>query len=251
MANLIRRNQMNRPNWWDRDIFDEMDRFFESPFGRRYENWGANQMWNLPLDVMEKEDEYVIRASIPGMDPDDLDISISDNVLTVRGQTKHSEDVEEERYLLRERRYGSFTRSITFPMAVDADRAEASSENGELILHLPKAEAARPRRISIGGNGRRVIEGQAGDDRTRTTTPGEGFAEGQAETTGADRARTTIPGEGFAEGQAEMGGADPSRTTPRGKGFAEGQAETGGRDGGTTKPGKGFAEGQAHANRER
>lgn len=250
MANIIRRNRMQRPSWWDREIFDEMDRFFESPFGRRYDNWGTDQMWNLPLDVMEKEAEYVIRASIPGMDPDDLDISISDNVLTVRGQTKHSDDVEEDRYLLRERRYGSFTRSITFPMTVDADKAEATCENGELVLRLPKADAARPRRINIGG-GRRVIEGQTDGGRARTTTPGEGFAEGQAETTGSDPIRTTAPGEGFAEGQAETTGADQARTTPMGKGFAEGQAETGGRDGGTTTPGRGFAEGQAQTDRNR
>jgi HSP20 family protein len=219
-----------------------MDRFFESPFGRRYENWGSNQMWNLPLDVVEKEDEYVVRASIPGMNPDDIDVSISDNVLTVRGQTQQADDVEEERYLMRERRYGSFTRSISFPMSIDSNNAEATCENGELVLRLPKAEAARPRRISIGGGGQRVIEG-------RTGAQGASYAEGQA-ATAADRARTTTPGEGFAEGQAATTGADQVRTTTRGQGFAEGQAETGETDGGATTTGKGFAEGQA-AQRDR
>jgi HSP20 family protein len=224
-------------------MFEEMNRFFESPFGRRFENWGSNQMWNLPLDVVEKENEYVIRASIPGMNPDDLDISISDNVLTVRGQTRQADDVEEERYLMRERRYGSFTRSISFPTTIDSNNAEATCENGELVLRLPKAEAARPRRINIGG-GQRVIEG-------RTGARGAGYAEGQA-ATAADRARTTTPGEGYAEGQAVTTGVDPVRTTTPGEGFAEGQAETVGTDQiRTTTPGKGFAEGQATPHRER
>ena len=173
---------------WDRDLFDEMDRVFSEPFfGRRWDSERVSN-WGLPLDVSEREDKYVVRASIPGINPDNIDLSISDNVLTIRGSMNQSTDDDNENYVLRERRMGNFTRSVTFPTAIDSNAAEANCEHGVLTIHLPKAATARPRRISIGGGvpGRQTIEAQTRAASPQTATNGghapqsEGWPEGQA-----------------------------------------------------------------------
>ncbi|MCA9864960.1 MAG: Hsp20/alpha crystallin family protein [Anaerolineae bacterium] len=159
--NRLQRWNSAQPTWWNRDAFEALNRFFDDSYDRPMSEWDSTRSWNLPLDVIEKEDAYVVRASIPGLDPDDLDITFTDNVLTIQAQTKLDNEDESERYMVRERRFGSFTRSIRFPMPVDGDEVEATCKNGELMLRLPKAENARPRRISIKGDGSpRVIEAQ-------------------------------------------------------------------------------------------
>jgi HSP20 family protein len=118
--------------------------------------------WHLPMDVLEKDEEFIVRASVPGLKPEDVDITFTNNTLTLQGETLSEEQVEEERYHLRERRYGKFYRSITFPTRVNGDAIDAHYENGELTLRLPKAEEVKPRRIAIkSGNGSKMIEGQA------------------------------------------------------------------------------------------
>jgi HSP20 family protein len=102
----------------------------------------------LPLDVIETEDEFIVKASLPGIDPDELDISLTDNVLTIKGEIK-VEEAEDVRYHLRERRFGMFQRSISLPVPVNADKVEAVYEHGVLTLHIPKAEEVKPKHISI------------------------------------------------------------------------------------------------------
>jgi HSP20 family protein len=219
-----------RPSVWDRDVFDEMDRMFEEPFfGRRGD---GQQNWGLPLDVSEREDSYVVRASIPGIDPDEIDISISDNVLTIRGEMKHEADRQNERYVLRERRMGNFTRSVSFPTAIDSDRAEASCDYGVLTLRLPKAETARPRRIGISGRaGRQTIEGQgatnvsvgAGTGQSQTGAANStGWPEGQADTNSVQTERNR-EGQNWTEGQSTTNREDRA---PQSGGWTEGQSET-------------------------
>ena len=126
------------------DLFNEFDRLFEWPTPyRRPENWG------LALDVTENEAGYTIKASVPGIDPDDLEITLEDNVLTIKGEVQAEAETEEETYHLRERRYGSFSRSVRFPMTVDNDEVAASYNQGVLTLEVPKAEEAKPKRIAI------------------------------------------------------------------------------------------------------
>lgn len=220
MANMTRWTP-RRPSSWDRDLFEEMDRMFDEPFfGRRFDR---EQNWGLPLDVAEREDGYVVRASIPGLDPDDLDLSISENVLTIRGEMKGEDSQENERYVVRERRMGSFTRSISFPMAIDAERVDASCENGVLTLRLPKAETARPRRIAIGRGGRQVIEGDTRTGGARVAqSDSAGWPEGQART---DRVQTehNREGQGWTEGQSTTG---REHRAPQSGGWTEGQSET-------------------------
>lgn len=137
-----------------RDITDRMlDKFFDEPVSEyRSPNWG------LALDVAENEDEFIVKASVPGINPDDLDITVTKNTLTIKGEMRHEEETEEERYHLRERRYGRFARSITLPTSVDSDRIEANYENGVLSLHLPKTEEMKPKRIEV-RSGEKMLEG--------------------------------------------------------------------------------------------
>jgi HSP20 family protein len=102
------------------------------------------------IDVVEKEDAYVVEASLPGVNSDDLEITATDRTLVIKGETQEEkEEKEEGRYLYRERRYGAFSRSITLPDDVNADEAEAEFKDGILKLKLPKAESAKRKNISI------------------------------------------------------------------------------------------------------
>ncbi|HOU40380.1 MAG TPA: Hsp20/alpha crystallin family protein [Promineifilum sp.] len=230
MAN-INRWTPGRLSPWDRDLFDEMDRVFSEPFfGRRWDNERTSN-WGLPLDVSEREDKYIVRASIPGINPDNIDLSISDNMLTIRGNMSQSSDDESENYVLRERRMGNFTRSVTFPTAIDANAAEASCEHGVLTIQLPKAATARPRRISIGGGapGRQTIEAQSGMGQTQTTTGTTGTAARMNQTSNGDQTQSgrAAGSEGWPEGQARPG--RPSTETNRqSQHWTEGQGTTAG-----------------------
>ena len=103
----------------------------------------------LPLDVVREEDEIVIRASVPGLDPKDIEVTVDDGVLTIAGSTAQDEDAESPGYVLRERRTGRFARSVRLPNYVDAEKAESSYEHGVISVTLPKTEASRSRRLEI------------------------------------------------------------------------------------------------------
>jgi HSP20 family protein len=151
-----------RSLWRNRPLWEEFDRLFEEPFAmsQRQEEWPGT--WGLALDVAEKENDFVVTASLPGVNPDDIDITLTENSLTIKGEMRKDETIEEENYHMRERRYGSFQRTLTLPTPVDAENIQADFENGVLTVHLPKTEAVRPKRISVKANGQeqKVIEGQ-------------------------------------------------------------------------------------------
>ena len=147
------------------DPFQEMislrnavDRLFDTTFGLT----PLSQQpvtWGLALDVIEKDDEFLVKASIPGVNPDDLEITFTDNVLTIKGETKAEEEFKDANYHLRERRFGSFARSISLGSRIVAEKIQANYENGVLTLHLPKAEEVKPKRITIKPT--KMIEGKA------------------------------------------------------------------------------------------
>ena len=124
-----------------RTIFDEMDRFFEESTSSR--------TWNLPLDVFENEDGYVIKASIPGVDAENLNVVLEENVLTIKAEVEAEELAENEQVHIRERRTGSFNRSLRFPVDVNSNEISAKYTNGVLILNVPKAEEVKPKQINI------------------------------------------------------------------------------------------------------
>jgi len=153
MKTIVRWNPVREIAAWQ----NALERAFEDPF---FANRPEARPWSLALDAVETEDNYIIKASIPGVNPDDLDITLEEDVLTIKGETKVDETVKEADFHLRERRYGAFSRSVRFPVAVDADAVEATYEHGVLTLAVPKAEAVKPRRIAVRTNGNaEVIEG--------------------------------------------------------------------------------------------
>jgi len=97
--------------------------------------------WAIPVDVVEEEDEILVRASIPGVKVDDIDVSIENRVLTIKAETNSEAEDKEGGYLMRERRSGSFLRSLRLPETVDADLARTSYNDGVLTVNLPKAKA--------------------------------------------------------------------------------------------------------------
>jgi HSP20 family protein len=135
-----------------------IDRLFDQTALPPAEGWQSSVM-QLPLDVSEAENEYVIKASVPGINPDDLEITYTNKTLTIKGEVKEEKEVDEQRYHLRERRWGSFSRSIVLPTSVKADEIGARYESGVLTLSLPKAEEAKPKRIAIQSGGQ-MLEGE-------------------------------------------------------------------------------------------
>jgi HSP20 family protein len=105
----------------------------------------------LPLDVCETENAFVVKASLPGVKPDHVQITVHGDTLTIRGESKVEEEKKGEHWHLRERRLGTFQRALTLATPVNSDKAQADFEDGVLTLTLPKAESARPRQIKIGG----------------------------------------------------------------------------------------------------
>lgn len=153
-----------------RDLFEmrrTMDRFLEDTLGGS-EDYPFTYGMYVPMDVSETDDAYTVKASLPGIKPENIDITYSGNTLTVRGETRSEEEKEGEKYHVRERRVGSFARSITLPTSVNANNIDARYEDGILTLHLPKAEEAKPKRIQIqAGGGSKVLEGQVKEGRRR------------------------------------------------------------------------------------
>ena len=144
MRMIVRRDPWLREMATWRNV---MDRFFEDALESTFSETPTS--WALALDVAETEYGYIVKASVPGVKPEDLDITISDNVLTIKGEIAESEEIENGEWHLRERRFGNFQRSITLPAPVDADAVEAHYVDGVLTLEIPKVEEAQPKRIEV------------------------------------------------------------------------------------------------------
>ena len=119
---------------------------------RIFQDWHPftdNGVANLALDIAEKGDSFVVKASLPGVNPDDVDISVTGRNLTIQVETKGEEEAEEDPYLMRERFYGAMSCSILLLAEVEEDKAKAEYKNGVLHLTLPKAAAERSRKIQV------------------------------------------------------------------------------------------------------
>ena len=143
-----------------------MDRLFEDSFVSPL-TWrtigSGNDSLTPPIDVHETQDEIVVTASLPGIKADDVEITMTGQTLTMRGEFKADDKIEKDQYLYRERRFGSFSRTLQLPVRVEGDRAQASFSDGVLRLSIPKAEEVKPRqiRINANANGATVEETQA------------------------------------------------------------------------------------------
>ena len=135
-----------------RSLQDEVNRLFASSFSR-----GDNDLmrgaWSPSVDIFENQNEIVLEAELPGMKPEEVEIAIENNVLTIHGERKFEKKDENDNFHRVERSYGSFTRSFTLPPTVRSENAQAEFENGVLRLTLAKREEAKPRRIEIKATG--------------------------------------------------------------------------------------------------
>ena len=136
------------------DLFREPRRFHSQRncgwrgFSRRAENPDTAE-WLLPLDVTEREEGVVVTASVPGIKPEDIDVTIEDNVLSIHAKAEFAKENEDERFIVRERRTGAFHRSLSLPESVDADEAATSYELGVLTVTLPKSEEKKARKLTV------------------------------------------------------------------------------------------------------
>ena len=145
---------------------DAMNSLLQESFVRPGGLQGQDGHGTLPLDVVEMEDEFVVKASLPGVKPEDVQITVHGDTLTIRGESKAEQEKKGEQWHLRERRFGSFQRSVALSTPVDSDRAQAHYEHGVLTLTLPKSEAAKPRQIKVtGASQAQVGNGSGGGQR--------------------------------------------------------------------------------------
>ena len=130
-------------------------RRFHNYFGRRYLGISASEYdttknsWYIPLDAVEDKDDFLVYASVPGLKPEDIEVTIEDGILSIKGETKEDRDDKEDAYLIDERRRGSFHRSVRLPKTVNSDKAETDYENGVLTIKLPKSEAKKAKRLEV------------------------------------------------------------------------------------------------------
>jgi HSP20 family protein len=126
-------------------------------FGRVFEDlltpWhtGEEMGWSPAVDVTEKEDELLVTAELPGMRHEDLEVEVSDGVLTIKGEKREEREEKGARRRVWERSYGAFERTFSLPRSVDADKVAAEFEQGVLTVHLPKTKQAQGRRVQVGG----------------------------------------------------------------------------------------------------
>ena len=124
-----------------------MDRLFDEALGGSLGSYGP--MGSPAVDMYQTDDDVVVKATLPGVEAKDISIAVTGDVLTIRGEVKSDREVDQAEYHLRERRHGSFSRSLPLPTSVKADKADAQFENGILTLTLPKAEEVKPKTITV------------------------------------------------------------------------------------------------------
>jgi len=134
--------------WGPLSLFDEVDRLFTEAFSDLVRP-ARTATYVAPVDLYETDDALVLEMWAPGLGAEDLEISLEGNKLTIRGEVKPVADEKVRRYYLQEIPHGSFVRSFTLPVEVDADKVKAEFKNGVLRLLLPKVEAARAKRIPV------------------------------------------------------------------------------------------------------
>jgi HSP20 family protein len=125
----------------------EMDRLWENFFGERLLTRMWEREWAPSLDVSESKDNFVVKAEVPGIDAKDIDISLTGDVLTIRGEKKQEKEEREEDYHLVETSYGSFSRSVRLPAEVESNKIKASYKNGILNITLPKSEKVKAKEV--------------------------------------------------------------------------------------------------------
>lgn len=158
-----------------RSLQDEVNRLFSTNLRAFGDDEGiARGAWNPSVDIYENKDQIVLEAELPGMNREDFDLSVENNVLTLRGERRFEKKDDGDNYHRVERSYGSFTRSFTLPQTVSGEGAQAEYRNGVLRVTLPKREEVKARRIEVKGEsgeagGARKIEAKTAEKDSTTS----------------------------------------------------------------------------------
>jgi HSP20 family protein len=151
---IVRWEPMRELTGLQSDVNRLFNSFFEASDG------GARR-WTPAVDVIETDRHLMLKADLPGLSEEDVQIEVADNVLTISGERKNETEERKEGYYRLERAFGSFSRSLTLPEGIDADNIEATFDSGVLDVKVPKPEEVKPRRVSIGRGSTKTIEGKA------------------------------------------------------------------------------------------
>jgi HSP20 family protein len=160
-----------------RTLQEEVNRLFSSNLGRSFGDEGIGRgAWAPSVDIYENKDQIVLEAELPGMKQEDFDLSIENNVITLRGERKFEKTDDTDNYHRVERSYGSFTRSFTLPHTVSPEGATAEYNNGVLRVTLPKREETKARRIEVkgteAGSSPKTIETTAQSGKSKEASAG-------------------------------------------------------------------------------
>lgn len=160
-----------------RTLQEEVNRLFSTNMTRAFDDEGIGRgAWAPSVDIYENKDHIVLEAELPGMKQEDFDLSVENNVLTLRGERRFEKTDETDNYHRVERSYGAFTRSFTLPQTVSAEGATAEYNNGVLRVTLPKREETKARRIEVSGtqagSSQKTIETTAGTGKAKEATGG-------------------------------------------------------------------------------
>jgi HSP20 family protein len=128
-----------------------MDRLFDDAFTRPFFSIrdGGSTGSSPAIDMYQTDNEVVVKAALPGIKPDEVQINVTDNILTIRGETKYEEETKQKSWHIREHRWGTFERSVMLPTGVMSDKAKADFDNGILTITLPKSEEMKPKTITV------------------------------------------------------------------------------------------------------
>lgn len=134
-----------------RTLQDRVNRLFESAFGYpvRTETPLLREGWLPPVDIHEDSNNIYLKAELPGIKKEELNIAVEGDTLTIKGEKKHESEVKEEQFHVMERTYGSFSRSFSLPTNVDSSNVRADYKDGVLTLTLPKKEESKPKKIEV------------------------------------------------------------------------------------------------------
>ena len=130
---------------------EAMDRLFDDAFTRPFSltREGGSNWSSLAIDMYQTDNDVVVKAAMPGIKADEVQINITGDILTIKGETKHEEEKKEKAWQMREHRWGAFERSVMLPTTVNADKANADFENGILTITLPKSEEVKSKTITV------------------------------------------------------------------------------------------------------
>ena len=147
---------MSNLSRWEPDremmtLREAMDRLFDDAFTRPFSLMReGGSTWSSPaIDMYQTEDDIVVKAALPGINADEVQINVTGDILTIRGETKHEEEKKDKAWHIREHRWGAFERSVRLPTGVMSDRAKADFDNGILTITLPKLEEVKPKTITV------------------------------------------------------------------------------------------------------